>query len=660
MFQGSVQMPSSGKAIYIAGLLPDSRGNSPSTHFGGDNPFGRLFNKCVVVPLTPSPLEKVLGLDWQPQISDLYDYRYAPELLLYQDFEDFRRYSTPMSLGLSLLVKGISAYRAVHTRSVKGEHSVTHPTCFGSVIDGDTIPLCFQYNSTFTLGGISFPLSTNMGLHYNFDSDGVTITSFGTLLGGSYVLLPTAFETLLEELEDPEDVWTTNASYSVGSKTFNNRWDISFIRDVLYDTDGNPVSFVYDYRYRVDETTSGLPEYNRFHHDETGTHLFSISIDVRATKGGTYPAVTVESFQRMDVRTSWINLGVRTFRQKDESDSWGPWQTGQPSERAFEFTSRLVNDTLIDVQSMNGKLNSIHGSPWLPAQGGTLLASINAWVDDHMDDFRPGSFYSTYDAVQPLIELMSNNFLEDLANLGGVGQYLPDIALLLRSLKELKKGNIGSGTKHVVDFLTSAELLVDFNIAPDLDTAQELISNFRPLLEALDRIDVLRGTYHGKHSVDLDPDFFPFSDLANITIRTKAVIDFRESAIWSMIFGAEAAGLLPRLGNLWDLVPFSFVVDWFYNVGARLDSVDHSVFMAAFNVRYLVHSFDIVGVVPNSKLSLHGLVANPSGVGTPGFRVYRREVSKYIPALRGSRVDFQTAGPLRIRTAGSLLWQVVT
>lgn len=48
--------------------------------------------------------------------------------------------------------------------------------------------------------------------------------------------------------------------------------------------------------------------------------------------------------------------------------------------------------------------------------------------------------------------------------------------------------------------------------------------------------------------------------------------------------GLYALGLAPTTSNLWDLIPFSFVVDWFIPIGEWLELLDHTTRVQSFQI----------------------------------------------------------------------------
>jgi hypothetical protein len=73
---------------------------------------------------------------------------------------------------------------------------------------------------------------------------------------------------------------------------------------------------------------------------------------------------------------------------------------------------------------------------------------------------------------------------------------------------------------------------------------------------------------------------------------------------------------MPTLGNTWDAIPLSFVVDWFVNVGDIYASLDRLV-----ATRY----YDVLGVLNTVKV-----VATTTRFPTVKFTYYDREVSNNL------------------------------
>ena len=65
-----------------------------------------------------------------------------------------------------------------------------------------------------------------------------------------------------------------------------------------------------------------------------------------------------------------------------------------------------------------------------------------------------------------------------------------------------------------------------------------------------------------------------------------------DSGIMSYVHKLASWDLLPTSANLWDFIPFSFVVDWFVDIGGLLESIDSAA---------MATSLDVVGVLFSTK-----------------------------------------------------------
>jgi len=87
-------------------------------------------------------------------------------------------------------------------------------------------------------------------------------------------------------------------------------------------------------------------------------------------------------------------------------------------------------------------------------------------------------------------------------------------------------------------------------------------------------------------------------------------------------------GLHPGLSQGWDLIPFSFVVDWFCSIGPNLDLVDDCLYKNRYGLEYILYSDRHSAVVQLESLfntSVHRLVGELECV------VYTRKLDINFP-----------------------------
>lgn len=73
----------------------------------------------------------------------------------------------------------------------------------------------------------------------------------------------------------------------------------------------------------------------------------------------------------------------------------------------------------------------------------------------------------------------------------------------------------------------------------------------------------------------------------------KIFFDYYEDSISRLLLALDEWSLLPRLEMAWDLIPFSFIVDWFCNLGGLFSHFDSLSRMQSYNVFSVTKSYRI-------------------------------------------------------------------
>lgn len=291
-------------------------------------------------------------------------------------------------------------------------------------------------------------------------------------------------------------------------------------------------------------------------------------------------------------------------------------------------------------------------------RGSNRLRDFDLTVAASLMDIRPSSFYAVHNAVSNYIEIMKTNYLETLAEIGDVLELAPDYAKLGRAAVSLYNGHYGKGLGDLGDFLSASYLQKKFGWDPLVASAREILDKAE---HALERIRTLHApqSLHGKFTYTFPEGTFGYKHVTLVT-RAKVRIKFDESSWLLALMGPRVIGLLPSLSSLWDIVPMSFIYDWFTNLGNRLSAVDEAVSLLAFRVPMCVYSYTVYAHLDDELLSEFQLKAeNPDVVeDRPQLKFYQREISHMKPTLGTSRFDFLAPDPrLDIGVVGSLLWQ---
>jgi hypothetical protein len=130
-----------------------------------------------------------------------------------------------------------------------------------------------------------------------------------------------------------------------------------------------------------------------------------------------------------------------------------------------------------------------------------------------------------------------------------------DLILKFRNLSKLKT--------HSGNFLA-----VNYGILPTISDIQEIIGAFKKALPYIDKHGYR--TYNAVHQ-----DSKELGDLSHsLEQRIKIAIENEDSDFNALAQKVESAGFALTLENVWDLIPYSFVIDWFVDIGGFLERCD--------------------------------------------------------------------------------------
>lgn len=252
-------------------------------------------------------------------------------------------------------------------------------------------------------------------------------------------------------------------------------------------------------------------------------------------------------------------------------------------------------------------------------------------------------------------QLMMNN-LENLAQLASLGHMLNPVKTGILLLTSIRKRNWIKAGKDFLDLLSDIWLLLQYGLVPTLRDAKELAENAKPIVQKL-----RNGGYstpvtgHGSFTFTVPNDgLYPSFPGMTVTARTKIRFRYGDSSLMINLLGARALGLLPTLGNLWDLIPRSFMVDWFTNIDDKLALADSQLWALALEVVGTTSSLTIEWPIPGTILSAN----NCRPVVTPKLIRYYRNVSPRVPSYFPTRYDFlPPEGLPDWKTVGALVFK---
>jgi hypothetical protein len=342
---------------------------------------------------------------------------------------------------------------------------------------------------------------------------------------------------------------------------------------------------------------------------------------------------------------SGFTASANTFRfgAPDTCDVSHPSQ----SYRDYAISLPMVNDvSKYNIDWARG----VRSAPLLES----LRNDFRKAVQDDWHNFLPSATFSTVDAIGNMEGSVNNNVLQTLAKIPDIANSLPDIVAAVHIIGNLVKRDLSFSTiRDILDLATSTHLQADFQWRPYYDLLFKHLPVIVSLLSHMFQPKHIVAGY-GSFSFDISNDLG--REEVHLSTRTKVSVDITLSGALSATLALDAAGLLPRFSRAWDLIPFTFMVNWVTGVGKMLSEVETIGFAALVPASY-VHSFTITS--PFQKGELEKLGASPLGETTTGLRVYIRDITLNAPVPRLSRFPFGLPSKYpSVGLLGSLFYQL--
>lgn len=170
-------------------------------------------------------------------------------------------------------------------------------------------------------------------------------------------------------------------------------------------------------------------------------------------------------------------------------------------------------------------------------------------------------------------------------------------------------------------------LILDYGILPTISDLQEIFEALRKHAPYVDRNGFKCG--YASH----------FDESSNETVtfeleqRIKVAVDNTDLGLLSIVNRIDTMGFLPTCKNLWDLIPFSFVIDWFLDIGEFLERIDFQYRLMRYRVRYATLSYKTTATA--------WLIATPDlpYLGQISLVQYHRWTTDHCPEPSKSSID---------------------
>lgn len=263
----------------------------------------------------------------------------------------------------------------------------------------------------------------------------------------------------------------------------------------------------------------------------------------------------------------------------------------------------------------------------------TWMGELRTWEERNRRDLERTFLYSSANAIEKLGQ--GANFFETLPELPGLLGTVSVTANLVREAGMVLRGRadrIGPfaralageylaytyGFKPLPSDVESLGRAVDAELRAKLTSQSELRGSFRYEFGPFDKAPEL-----GTGSLIVES-------------HSKVTLTGLSSLSLSLL-GMEQSGFGLKLSNFWDLVPFSFVVDWFTGFSRRFQDIDSYMLLLACRPAWFVHSYKL-SYTPSAAELLDSGVSSGS---TVKWTIYRRHVSRLIPPLSDPDIDFR-------------------
>jgi hypothetical protein len=344
-----------------------------------------------------------------------------------------------------------------------------------------------------------------------------------------------------------------------------------------------------------------------------------------------------------------------TFKYRNFTDSTGAYYPPTEDTWSSEAASRLVSLVQWSIpEPIDGHERRQIDYAVSQLYRGYALNSFKAAIDDSWDDIVPSSAFSTVAAFQQMTGSLETNLLQTLAKIPDIASALPDIRRAISIVGDLVGRDLSVATiRDILGLVSSLILQGNFQWRPYLDLLTKYLPQILATLSSMSETRHLKVGY-GSYSIKL------FNQLGReevtLLTRSKIVMDASTSGLTSAALALDSYGLLPKVSRAWDLVPFTFVVNWFTGIGKAIERAEYSLLLATIPA-YYIHSYTLTS--PLTVGELDHLKVSSTGTEPASLRVYYRDVSSYTPFPRDSKFGFGLPqGYPNSGILGSLLYQL--
>jgi hypothetical protein len=284
--------------------------------------------------------------------------------------------------------------------------------------------------------------------------------------------------------------------------------------------------------------------------------------------------------------------------------------------------------------------------------------------DSSLADLLLGSALASESALLTDLQALRANWLANLREAGDLLQILDTIKMV----RQFRFDGLAPAVLRMLDIASSAELLKSFVLRPTTSDVEELA--FKAQI-TLTRLKTLSGVRFARGELNYEFAAGEFAPFEGSCVKHRANIGYEldPDVILPGLIAADSLGLLPTLSRLWDMLPFSFALDWAVDFGSGFEALDGMVRLTIARVFASEHSVVLGYPFDESDMTEHNFSvvgsnhtsSNPmNGSIRAGYRSYWRWAQLGFPLLTPSRYGYvlQSGSP-RLATVGALVWALL-
>jgi hypothetical protein len=255
-----------------------------------------------------------------------------------------------------------------------------------------------------------------------------------------------------------------------------------------------------------------------------------------------------------------------------------------------------------------------------------------------LPDIRPSAYISSSDAVQDALSGISGNLLQTLQKLPEIAGSIPDLKGMLAALRTIIADFKITSIVDLLKLLASENLKFNFSTRGLIALITDVLPKIGRIIDRLHNLEHEPLKAHGNFMYTFPEGTFGRKDSIVQTRSTFNVNSYPGGPL-TKILDLKALGVLPSASSIFDLIQWTFAVNWFLNLSARLKSLENFSILSALDIKSVVHSYKFISPLQDDELSRYDLFRSDP-VGSDILVVYIREVSRFVPLGRYTRFDF--------------------